>query len=1105
VRKPTYWRSVATVGVQVAGALEHAHGQGILHRDIKPSNLLLDTRGTVWVTDFGLAKAEGQPDLTQPGDIMGTLRYMPPEAFEGQADRRGDVYSLGLTLYELLALRPAFEEKDRHRLIKRVTTEEPPRLDRLNPQVPCDLVTIVHKAIGREPGRRYQTAADLAADLQRFLDDEPIRARRTSARERCWRWCKRNPGVAGLTTAVFVLLAAVAAVASAGYVQTRLALNGEAEQRAAAEVAEGKAKDEAQRSTRLWYAASINLAQRGWNNANIAQLRTLLAETEEYPDRGFEWYYWQRMCHLELFTLIGHRAEIRAVSWSPDGRRLATGSADGTAKVWDAASGRQLLTLKGHTSPLWSVSWSPDGQRLATASEDGTAKVWDAAGAREMLTLKGHTNWVTSVSWSPDGKRLATGSGRRGGTGDNSAKVWDATTGRAILTLKGHWDWVSSVSWSPDGKQLATASGDGTVKLWDTTGGRQLRTLEGHTGPVLSVAWCPDGKRLATGGMDATAKVWEAAAGRDLLTLNGYAGWVWSVAWRADGKRLVTGAFDGTAKVWEAAAGRRLLTLKGHTGPVRSVSWGPEGNRLVTGSADGTAKVWEAAEGREPLTLNAHTAGIVPLEWSPDGRRLAAGSEDGMVVVWEVAGRREPLRFKGHASEVTSLSWSPDGQRLAAGSADGAAKVWDLDPGRAGGASPLALTLKGHTRKIHSVSWSPDGQRLATASGDGTAKVWDSQAQRARGGNPLVLTLDGHTNGVHSVSWSPDGQRLATGCWDGTTKVWEAATGRGLLTLKGHTGPVHAVSWSPDGRRLATGSGDGTAGVWEAASARGLLTLTGHVGPVWSVAWSPDGKRLATGSEDGTAKVWETAAGRELLTLASHTGAVHSVSWSPDGRRLATGSNDGTAKVWEEATTEATQEWDRQQRSREEFFAQLAFRGPKAQGFVQDWLVLAPLPWAAGENGAQALDREQIPEEARLRPRAGERVRVGGQELLWQKHRSPEAGLNFNAVLGRVTEHSGAYAVCYLETDRPRDDLWLQVCSDDQSKVYLNGRQAYEYRLQRGPEFLDTVGPVTLRQGTNVLVFKVVNEAYGWEGFVRLVDDTGRPAEGIRVKLTPEG
>ena len=201
-KRPTYWQSVARIGVQVAEALDHAHNQGILHRDVKPSNLLLDNSGTVWVTDFGLAKVEDQPNLTRTGDILGTLRYMPPEAFDGRTDRRGDVYSLGVTLYELLALRPAFEENDRNQLIKRVTTEEPTRLDKLNREIPRDLVTVVHKAIERETARRYPTAAALAGDLQRFLAEEPIRARRVSATERFWRWCRRNPVVAGLTLAL---------------------------------------------------------------------------------------------------------------------------------------------------------------------------------------------------------------------------------------------------------------------------------------------------------------------------------------------------------------------------------------------------------------------------------------------------------------------------------------------------------------------------------------------------------------------------------------------------------------------------------------------------------------------------------------------------------------------------------------------------------------------------------------------------------------------------------------------------------------------------------------------------------------------------------------
>jgi serine/threonine protein kinase len=201
-----FWQSVARMGVQVSEALHYAHEQGVLHRDVKPSNLLLDTRGTVWVTDFGLAKADDQQDLTQTGDVVGTLRYMAPEMFSGKADRRSDVYSLGLTLYELLALRPAFDEADRGRLIRLVLNETPPRLRTLDPSIPRDLETILHKAIDREPSHRYATAQDLADDLKRFLSDEPIRARRISLATRFSRWCKRNPAVASLTSAIAILL-----------------------------------------------------------------------------------------------------------------------------------------------------------------------------------------------------------------------------------------------------------------------------------------------------------------------------------------------------------------------------------------------------------------------------------------------------------------------------------------------------------------------------------------------------------------------------------------------------------------------------------------------------------------------------------------------------------------------------------------------------------------------------------------------------------------------------------------------------------------------------------------------------------------------------------
>ena len=290
-RKPaTYWQSVARIGVQVADALDYAHKQGIQHRDIKPSNLLLDTTGTVWVTDFGLAKADDQQNLTHTGDVLGTLRYMPPEAFEGRADARGDIYSLGLTLYELIAMRPAFDEKDRNRLIKEVTSGEPVRLDRQKSDVPRDLVTVIHKAIDRDPGHRYATAGELAADLQRFLDDEPVQARRQTQVERYVRWARRNPGIAvlgGVLTAVLVVATVASLLAAGHFNRLRLheaeAANGERAARRDAELLRSAAErsKQAAEESRGRAEAALEKAEENYAKARAAVNDYLTAVSDD--------------------------------------------------------------------------------------------------------------------------------------------------------------------------------------------------------------------------------------------------------------------------------------------------------------------------------------------------------------------------------------------------------------------------------------------------------------------------------------------------------------------------------------------------------------------------------------------------------------------------------------------------------------------------------------------------------------------------------------------------------------------------------------------------------------------------------------------------------
>lgn len=272
-----YWRSVARIGLEAAQALEYAHSQGTLHRDVKPGNLIVDRRGTVWITDFGLAKLLHNESLTETGDVVGTLRYMSPEQFRGQADGRSDVYGLGVTLYELVTLRPAFDASGRAGLLDQILRQEPVRPRKLRPSMPRDLETIILKAISREPNHRYQTAGEMAADLERFLDDQPVRARRIGPLERFWRWCRRNPATALPTAAAAVLLALACGLATGAYLrETSLRATAEYQTRRAER---GLSQAEAQRKlAEQNYTKAQTEQQRAEQNANAAQRQQRRAE-----------------------------------------------------------------------------------------------------------------------------------------------------------------------------------------------------------------------------------------------------------------------------------------------------------------------------------------------------------------------------------------------------------------------------------------------------------------------------------------------------------------------------------------------------------------------------------------------------------------------------------------------------------------------------------------------------------------------------------------------------------------------------------------------------------------------------------------------------------
>jgi WD40 repeat protein len=569
---------------------------------------------------------------------------------------------------------------------------------------------------------------------------------------------------------------------------------------------------------------------------------------------------WDAESGQELTTFKGHTGAVLSVAFSPDGKRLACGSATrdttkqvytaGEVTVWDVQTGRKLLVLK-HTGSE-SVAYSPDGKRLASAGQKpdgkplagggqkpgpaalvGEVKVWDAETGQEVFTVEAPDRFGQTVAYSPDGKRLIHVCMSDYRAQSSTMKLWDAQTGRELLTQKTHGQ-VARVAFSPDGKRLVTGAGftfvsgatraliNRAVRVWDAETGQELYSLKGHAHQVTSVAFSPDGSRLASVGLDGTVKVWDATTSQEEARAFPGPGGILS----PDGKHLAGTDGGSEVKVWDTQTGRETLTLKGHTGRVQRVAFSPDGRRLVSAAADRTVKVWDAQTGEEQLTFKGHAGpvddrdsvrgGMGPVAFSPDGRRVASGRSVGVgtgtrtawpaeVKVWDVQTGREVVTYRQNVGAIRSVAFSPDGKRLASaagtwwpGGGIAEIKVWDAETGQ-----ELHTLPSGGT----SVAFSPDGRRIAGAGddpgdrpGSGEVKVWDAETGRE------LLTLQGHTSRVSDVAFSPDGQRLASAGGE-EVRVWDAQTGQQLLVLEGWG----SLAFSRDGHWLVAVSG-----LWDA-------------------------------------------------------------------------------------------------------------------------------------------------------------------------------------------------------------------------------------------------------------------------------------------------
>jgi hypothetical protein len=500
------WAEIEPYILSLCDALEYAHGQGMVHRDLKPANLIITDSGELKLTDMGIAEPAKDPDASSDTKalISGSPHYWSPQQSQGiKPQATDDIYSLGATLYHLLTGRPPFLGDNAEEITKQHLAKTPDDLQQVlkaeghATKIPAHINQLVLKCLAKDPASRPQETGYIR-DWIKAKGDPVVKKQ------------KRMMMVATTSVVLMVAMGALTvwAVKQKGIAQIKqkeaeAAKEAEAKQRTEAVKQKELALLEKEKAEQENYYNVIGLAQAKWDEGLVPRARELLWSAPR-KFRGWEWGWLCNRYHEELLTLKGHADDVFSVAFSPDGKRVVTGSNDNTAKIWDAANGTELLTLNGHGSGVRSVAFSPDGRRVVTGSFDKTAKLWDGQSGQELLTLKGHADGVFSVAFSPDGRRVVTGGG------DKTAKIWDAENGQELLTLKGHGDILFSAAFSPDGRRVVTGSFDKTAKLWDGQSGQELLTLKGHADRVRSVAFSPDGRRVVTGSLDKTAKLWTA-------------------------------------------------------------------------------------------------------------------------------------------------------------------------------------------------------------------------------------------------------------------------------------------------------------------------------------------------------------------------------------------------------------------------------------------------------------------------------------------------------------------------------------------------------------------------------------------------------------------
>jgi WD40 repeat protein len=823
---------------QAALGLQHAFERGMVHRDIKPQNLLLTPEGRVKILDFGLARfARGDGPggvISHLGTVVGTPDYMAPEqALDSrQADIRADIYSLGCTLYFLLAGQPPFPEGSLLHKLMSHQDRTPRPLREIRPDVPAALAQVLDRMLAKDPAQRFQTPAEVAEALAVFSAPAPDSAAGTAV------WTGRHGD---------------------GPTGTRIPMPLERPR-------PGRRRSWARRL--VWAGVACLLAVAGW--FIYVDIRKVLDDaTPNGTAPGKE-------ASPEVRCLGGENDPYTAAAFSDDFRRALAAGADNTLRWWDLENGKELGRFGGQTGPVRSIALSPDGLRAVSAGADGKVWVWDLAERRLLRTLEGHALEVRAVAFTWDSRHaVSVGS-------DGKVILWDTDRPGPKFTLSAGPHVYSGVVLDRYGSHAASAGADGGVRLWDL--GRRKPTARrflGHQGAVACAAWSRDTRFLLSGGADQTVRFWRVTTQREVGCFRGHTGEVGCVALSTDNRFALSGSTDRTVRLWDVAEGKELACFRGHPDTVVAVAFSKGGQTAWSAGKDGTLRQWKLPLSEDlrtrptPYSEKNHSLAI-----TPDGKLLVMAVGDERVKLWDVTAKKTKTFLMGHTSTVSCVALTADGKRLASGSWDRTVKLWDLDAARE------LNTIKAGQGAVRAVGFAPDGQTLASGGADGTVVLWDVPGGKEK------RRLQAHSGEVRAVAFSPDGLLLASAGADGTLKLWEVAAGRLRATLRGHAGAVNAVVFSTDGRTIASGGDDRTVKLWDVATGDCRATLKGHSAAVLALTVHPTGRIFVSGSADTTVQVWDAASGRRGTTFRDHKDPVSALAFRKDGRILVTGGLD---------------------------------------------------------------------------------------------------------------------------------------------------------------------------------------------------------------------